>query len=60
MPYHIIHKYKSKIYVGLDKGVPAEAGRVPELATNCSQGRVRMLYTYIGLNLNFVLSVMEC
>ena len=48
------------MYVGLDKGVPAEAGRVPELATNCSQGRMRMLYTYIGLNLNLALSVIEC
>ena len=46
----------------LGKGVLAEIGRVPELAANCSQGKVQMLYTYIRLNLelNLVLFVIEC
>ena len=46
--------------MGLDKGVLVEAGMVLELAANCSQGRVQMLYTYIGLNLDLALSVIKC
>ena len=42
------------------KGVLVEVGRVPELATNYNQGRVQMLYTYIGLSLSLAISVIEC
>ena len=36
-----------------------EIGRVPELVANCSQGRVQILYTYIGLSLKLALSVIK-
>ena len=43
----------------MGKGVLVEIGRMPELATNCNQGRVQMLYTYIRLNLNLAISVIK-
>ena len=46
--------------MGLDRGVLVEIGRVLELAANCSQGRVQMLHTYIGLNLCLALSIIKC
>ena len=45
--------------MGLGKGVLLENGRVLEFAANCRQGRVQMLYTYIGLNLNVAISVIK-
>ena len=44
----------------MGKGVLVEVGRVPDLATNYMQGRVQMLYTYIGLSLNLAISFIEC
>ena len=44
----------------VSKGVLVEVSRVPELATNCNQGRVQMLYTNIGLSLNLDISFIEC
>ena len=43
----------------LGNEVLVEVGRVPELAANCNQGRVQMLYTYIELGLNLMLSVIK-
>ena len=42
------------------KGVLEEIGRVPELAANYNQGRLKILYTYIGLSLNLARSAIEC
>ena len=36
-----------------------EAGKIPELAPNYNQSKVKMLYTYIGLSLNLAISVIE-
>ena len=43
----------------LGEGVLLEVGRVPELSANCRQGKVQILYTYIGLNLYLALSVFK-
>ena len=42
------------------KGVLVEVGRVPELAINYNQGKVQILYTYIGLSLNPAISIIKC
>ena len=41
------------------KGVLVEIVRVPELATNYNQGSVQMLYTYIKLSFNLIISVIK-
>ena len=46
-------------YVDLGEGMLVKVGRAPELAANCEQGRAQMLYTYIGLSLNLVLSFIK-
>ena len=46
--------------MNVGKVVLVEVGRIPELATNSNQGRVQMLYTYIGLSLSLAISVIEC
>ena len=44
----------------MGRGVLVEVGRVPELAANCNQGKVKMQYTYIELSLNLDISVLKC
>ena len=39
------------------KGMLVEVGRLQELAANYNQGKVRMLYTYIGMSINLAISV---
>ena len=46
--------------MNVGKGVLVEVGRVPELAANHNQGRMQMLYTYIGLCLKVSISCIEC
>ena len=43
----------------MGKGVLVKVGRVPKLAANYNQGRVQILYTYIGLSLNLAISVFK-
>ena len=44
----------------MGKGVLVEISSMSELAANHNQGRVQMLYTYIGLSLNLAISTIEC
>ena len=44
----------------MGKGLLVEIGWVPELAANSNQGRVQMLYTYMGLSFKLAISVIEC
>ena len=56
--YNIILKMLGICECG--QGSACRSWQDAELAANCNQGRVQMLYTYIGLNLNLALSVIEC